>query len=209
MLSRMETFSEHLRQEAASLRSRLGGMKGLLIHVALIGVFGVFLPWKRGIEFLDPVMLSAYACLGVLFAAPTAAQAFADSRPTSIIAAIARISVAVLYGECIVAAFLLSGIATVYATHRHSFFFAPDLAGLAMAGLLGLTASFAFASVAAWITLRFSATAARGALRVMFLLLLFVYFFRAQWLPDVAGLGVLLCLVVAAAAVFGVRALVK
>src|SRR6266404_9994083 len=96
-------FSQSLRHEAVASRARLGGFKGVLIHIGLIGVFGVFLPWRRGIEFLDPVMLSAYACLGVLFAAPTAAQAFADSRPTSINAAIARILAAVLYGECIVA----------------------------------------------------------------------------------------------------------
>ena len=201
-------FSQSLRHEAVASRARLGGFKGVLIHIGLIGVFGVFLPWRRGIEFLDPVMLSAYACLGVLFAAPAAAQAFADRRPQSMADALARIAIAVLYGECIVLAFLGTGLATVYLTHRHTVFFAPDLAGLAWAAALGLAASFALAALAAWITLRFSSAVARVALRIIFLLLLFVFFFRAQWLPDVAGLGVLLCLGIAAVALSRMRGLV-
>jgi hypothetical protein len=196
-LPNVNPFSSQLRL--------LGGSKGVLLHLALVAVFGVFLPWKKGIEFFDPVILSAYACLGVLFAAPIAAQAFADVRPESMSAAIARIAAAVLYGECVVIAFLGAGIATVYFTHRHSVFFAPDLVGLGFAALLGLTGSFAFAALAAWISLRFSAAAARGALRMMFLLLLFLFFFRSQWLPDVAEMGALLCLGIGLAAMFGIR----
>jgi hypothetical protein len=62
---------------------RPGGLRVFVIHLLLVGVFGVYLPWTKGIEFLDPVITAAYACLGVLFAAPAAAQSFAEDRPHS------------------------------------------------------------------------------------------------------------------------------
>lgn len=77
----MQRFSYRLKQEGSRLGARLGWQgsgryRVILVHVALVAVFGVFLPWMKGIDFLDSVMTAAYACLGVLFAAPAAAQAF-------------------------------------------------------------------------------------------------------------------------------------
>jgi hypothetical protein len=161
----------------------------------------------RGIEFFDPVMLSAYACLGILFAAPAAAQAFAAERPSSMAEVTARIGVAVLYGEVMVIAILMAGFATVYLSHTF-LPIAPDLPGLAMANGFGLTASFAMAAVAGWIATKFSAVAARSAMRVMFLGLLVLFFFDSRWLPDVMGIGSLAAVSVAAVALLGLRRLV-
>lgn len=187
----MQRFSGRLKQEGIRLGGRLGWegsgrYRVILIHIALVAVFGVFLPWMKGIDFLDPVMTAAYACLGVLFAGPAAAQGFAADRPQSMTGALALIAVAVLYGEFLALVILLAGIMTVYLTHP-SFMLAPDLTTLARAAVLGIVASIALAAIAGWVTLRFSAGAARAALRIIFLTALVVFFYRYRWLPDVAG----------------------
>ena len=205
----MQTFSYRLKQEGLGLGARLG-WKGpgryrvVLTHVALVAVFGVFLPWMKGIDFLDSVMTAAYACLGVLFAAPAAAQAFADERPESMTAAMARIAVAVLYGEFLALVILMAGFMTVYLTHP-SFMLAPDLTTLVRASVLGIAASTALAAVAGWITLRFSASVARAGLRGIFLLLLVVFFYRYRWLPDVAGTAAVVFIGIAAVAMVALR----
>ena len=182
--------------------SRVGGYRTVLIHVALVAVFGVFLPWNKGLEFMDPVITAAYACLGILFAAPAAAQAFTGEMPQSMGDAVARILMAVLYGECVAAAMLGTGFATVYLTHLHRIIFPPDLQTLAASGALGITGSLAMAAGAAWISLRFSANVARAALRMVFVLILVAFLFRSQRLPEVAATAALMCLIVAAAEMF-------
>ena len=67
-----------LAEEASNLRTRLGfrgrgWIRVLPVYLVVIAIFGVFLPWQRGRDFLDAVILGAYACLGVVFAAPAAA----------------------------------------------------------------------------------------------------------------------------------------
>ena len=195
----MRSFPYHLRTEGRALGSRVATFRTILIHVALVVVFGVFLPWSKGLEFLDPVITAAYACLGILFAAPAAAQSFVGERPRAMAEAMARILMAVLYGECVAAAMLLTGFATVYLTHLHRTMFAPELQTLAAAGALGLTGSLALAAGAAYISLRFSADVAKAALRMIFVLILFAFLYRSQRLPDVAATGAWMCLVVASA----------
>jgi hypothetical protein len=198
----MGNFAYYLRREGEGLRERIG-MQVVLVHLAIIGVFGVLFPWLRGSVFLDPVVIAAYSCLGVLFAGPAVAQGFGAERPQSIHQAIARILMAVAYGEMMAVMILLAGFLTVFTTHRYAF--APDVDTLLSGGLLGLSASLAMAAIAGWLTLRFSAAGARRTMRVLFLLLLFAFFFRSGWLPDVAGEAALFCLVIAAVTLIGLR----
>jgi hypothetical protein len=205
----MQRFSYRLKQEGSRLVARLGWAgsgryRVILVHVALVAVFGVFLPWMKGIDFLDSVMTAAYACLGVLFAAPAAAQAFADERPRSLNGALACVAIAVAYGEFLTLVILLAGFMTVYLSHP-SFMIPPDLTTLARAGALGLAAATALASIAGWVTLRFSAGAARAALRGIFLALLVLFFYRYRWLPDVAGTAAIASAWIAAIAILGLR----
>src|ERR1017187_4424743 len=89
-------MGHQLQYERRALLERIGIVgprraRSILTHVALIAVFGVWLPWMKGIEFLDPVVLAAYACLGILFAGPVAAQAFAEDPWPSKAVAMARV----------------------------------------------------------------------------------------------------------------------
>jgi hypothetical protein len=202
MARRMAGLSHHLRGEAAKMLTRFGPTV-ILVHVAIIGVFSILVPWLRGVDFLDPVTTSAYACLGVLLSAPAAAQAFLLDRPSSLNDALARIGIAVLYGESMALVILLGAFTTIYTTTR--FAFAPDLLTLGESLALGLTASLALSSVAAFIALRFSPGIARNAMRVIFLLLLYLFFQKSRWLPDVAVQGSIMSVGVAILAIFAIR----
>jgi hypothetical protein len=168
-----------------------------LTYLVLVVAFGVVVPRMKGIEFFNPQLMSAYACIGMVFAGPAAAEAF-RSKPDSMGEATRRILRSVLFGELISVAMLLCGILTVYLTHLHSVFFLPDLPQLATAEALGLTGSLALAALAGWLSLRFSSGAARLALRIIFLGLVALFFFRGQWLPETAGVGALIALAVSA-----------
>jgi hypothetical protein len=186
-----------LAQQASELTRRLGfegkgWIRVMPVYLLLIGVFAVFLPWQKGRDFLDSVMLGAYACLGVVFAAPAAAAKL-ESDPTAP-QAFARIVVSVLYGELVAGLILLLGIITVYVSRAGRIVVGPDLRSLAECAALGLTLSLAACTAAVWISLRFSPAAAKGVVRVVFLGLLAAFYLRSGWLPTVAlrGAGIAL-----------------
>jgi len=163
-------------------------LRVIFLHLALIAIFGVLLPYRKGLDFLDPVMISAYSCFGVLFAAPAAALAFAKGRPQTMKEAAWRTAKAVGYGEGLALAMLLTGVVTVSVARRRLLL--PQLDVLAEAALLGLAGSIALALLAGWMTLRFSAGAARIGMRAIFLALLLLFLFRAQRLPEIPLRGV-------------------
>ena len=194
----METPSYHLAQQSRILLESFGSdrrsrFRAAWLHAALIAAFGIFLPWQKGLDFLDPVITAAYVCLGVVFAAPAAAQTFSANRPATMAAAMVRVLLSVAYGECVAWAMLIAGVVTVSVTHGFRLLL-PEVDTLATAGALGAAASLALALTAAWITLLVSARAARATMRVLFLLLLGAFFYWSRWLPDVAGRGALIAL---------------
>ena len=158
------------------------------IYVLVLLVFGVAVPRAKGLGFFDPALLSVYACIGTVFAGPLAAKSF-EVRPASLGQAIRWIARAALFGELIAAILLACGIATVFVRNREAFF-PPDLETLAYSMLLGLAACFMLASLAGWVTVQFSSSVARMAMRVVFLVLLALLFFHGQSLPDVADAGI-------------------
>jgi hypothetical protein len=179
----MDTFPTPTESDARAFISRFGTVRSILLHLLLIGAFGIWIPKIKGIDFLDSEILAAYACLGLIFSAPAAAQPFI-SRP-SFSQATTRIYLAVLYGELVAMVLLGTGIATVYATHRGGFVPTPDWITLAKSAAFGLGGSLGLSSLAAWLTIRFSKTVAMIAMRLLFFGLLVLFFFKGRWLPDV------------------------
>jgi hypothetical protein len=163
-------------------------VRNTVIYVLVLLVFGVAVPRAKGLGFFDPALLSAYACIGMVFAGPLAAKAF-EGRPATLGQAFGLIVRAALFGEAIAAAMLACGIATVFVWNRAAFF-PPDLESLAYSMLLGLAGCFALASLAGWVTIQFSSGAARMAMRVVFLGLLALMYLHGQSLPDVTGTGI-------------------
>lgn len=178
-------------------------LRAVILHFVLFAIFGIFLPLRKGLGFLEPIMITAYACLGVLFAAPAAASAFAKGRPQSMREAGMRTSKAVGYGEGVALVMLSGGVAAVSLTQGRMLF--PELDVLAEGTLLGLAASLALALFAGWMTLRFSASAARMALRAVFIGLLVLFVLRGERLPEIPVRGVELSVAVSALMVILLR----
>jgi hypothetical protein len=166
----------------------------VLVHLALIAVFGILLPWRKGLDFLDPQMISAYACLGMLFAAPAAAEAFSRQRPRSLRDALISLAKVVAYGEGLAILVLILGVATVsYSRGRPRY---PELTGLAAAGLFGLLSALALSAMAGWLALRFSGAVARTSARAVFVAMLIGYYYYPEdlaryVLPGALGAAVL------------------
>ena len=148
-------------------------------------------------------MISAYACLGMLFAAPAAAQAFAKGRPQTMREAGIRAAKAVGYGEGLALLLVIAGIVTVSISHQRLLL--PELDVLAEGVLLGLAGSIALALLAGWMTLRFSATAARIGMRAIFMGLLFLFLFRGERLPEIPLRGIELSVALSALMVILLR----
>jgi len=163
-------------------------LRAIILHLTLIAIFGVFLPLRKGLGFLEPIMITAYACLGVLFAAPAAANAFSKGRPQSMREAGVRAAKAIGYGEGLALLILVTGVVTVSVAHGRALL--PELDVLAQGALLGLAASTALALFSGWMTLRFSGAAARMGMRVIFIGLLVLFVFQGGRLPEIALRGV-------------------
>ena len=181
-----------LAEEASGLIGRLGfqgaaWIRAVPIYLFLIGIFGIFLPWQRGRIFLDAVILGAYACLGVVFAAPSAASPF-DGRPT-IWKAGARVVISVFYGELLAVTMLLLGIITVYVSNGGRIVVGPNLQSLWECLVFGFMLSLALTTAAVWLSVRFSPTFSRGVVRLIFLGLVAAFYFRSGWLPAIALRG--------------------
>ena len=201
-----------LAAEASTLRGRLGfegsGWKRAIpIYLLLIGIFGVFLPWQKGGDFLDSVILGAYACLGVVFAAPVAASPF-ENHPSNR-KALARIGISVFYGELITGALLMLGLITVYLSRGGRIVVGPDLQSLAECALFGLTLSLAVSMAAVWLSIRFSPGAAKIGVRLIFVGLLAAFYLRSGWLPDVALRAAGIALLVSALFFLALRATIR
>jgi hypothetical protein len=171
-------------------------LRTVLLHLALIAIFGFVLPQRKGIEFLDPVIISAYACLGVIFAAPAAAVGFGKSRPQSMGEVSARASKAVAYGEGLALILLVAGLTTVNLGRKESWQW-PELDTLGESALFGLAGTVAIALLAGWVTLRFSERAAQLGMRALFLVLLLAFFSHSRRLPGIAIEGSALCVAIA------------
>src|SRR5487761_2278562 len=126
----MGTIFEEIRMFAA----RIGSSRSVLLHLAVLAAFGVWIPRAKGLDFLDPQVLGAYVCLGLIFSGPAAAQSFTGPAPFRV--AIARVVTGVLYGEAAVAALTGAGLAAVYLTPRSRFVPPLDWPSLAKAAML-------------------------------------------------------------------------
>jgi hypothetical protein len=169
-----------LLAETRLFASRIGSVRSLLLHLILLAVFGIGIPRLKAAYFLDPQVLGAYACLGLLFAGPATAQMFPDST-SSFPQAKARTLIGVLYGELVVLLLLALGIGTVNLRPPVP---TPDWTALARSLTFGLAASALVSSTAALLTVRFSPRVALTCLRLIFFALILLFFYRGPSLPE-------------------------
>lgn len=178
-------------------------LRAVILHLILIAIFGVFIPLRKGLGFLEPIMITAYACLGGLFAAPAAASAFSKGRPQTMREAGVRAAKAVAYGEGLALVMLSGGVVSVSVAQGRALY--PELDVLGLGAALGLAASTALALFSGWMTLRFSAAWARVGMRLVFMGLLILFVLEGSRLPEIPLRGVELSVALSALMVILLR----
>ena len=153
-----------------------------LFNNLLVAVlFGVLVPYIKGIEYLDVLLLIPYSMLSLFFVVPMAVDAvFAQPERGVPLGALYR---AVGIGWFTGVAVLWMGIATV--SWRSGRLVAPPVAvGLSLA-VMSLFACIFVAALSTWMANRApDASAAKGRLRISFLVILVAFFALPRFLSD-------------------------
>ena len=178
-------------KELANLLRRAGGPGSLVSHLAVLAAFGVLVPWVKGFEFLDPLILLAYTAIPILFVAPASTAVFAEP-PKGAPAVISKLAAVMLYGWGIGVLVLLCGLATVNIADWYGHLVLPSTKFLIDALLLGFCASLFVASLGALLTSTLAPNPARNILRLAFLLPLLAMatarrFASAEWQSRIAA----------------------
>jgi len=156
-----------------------------LIILVVVVTFGILVPWYKGFVFLDPRVLSAYACLALLFVAPANAEVAAlQQSETSAAARLNRIGVVVAYGWTVTVVILISGLVTLNLTNWKGVLITPPWGLCAALLVFSLVGSAAVATASAVLARYFTAAGVKSILRGLFLLVLMVLVFSSRLLPE-------------------------
>jgi hypothetical protein len=180
-----------IMQELSQLPRRMGGTTGVLIYAFALAALGILLPWRLSFDFLDAMILLAYACLPALLVAPVVAESFAGERERAQIPATskerrqllyAKVTAGVLYGWSSALLALVMGLVTVNLSFAR-WILPPGLLAIDLAVLsLAVSASAAGISAAVSVKAR-NAKYAKRTLRQGFLLLLVLVIYYSRFMP--------------------------
>ena len=156
-----------------------------LILVGAVSVFGVLLPWYKGLTMLQPIVVLAYALMAVLFVAPAASEFWSSlESPAGAGATVRRLLGIVGYGWGVAIGMLATAIVTVNMVYRSPRLLIPPEPFLGSALVLSLTASIAVAELCALLARRYSAGMAKSTVRTLLLLILLGLVFGSRVLPE-------------------------
>jgi hypothetical protein len=164
-------------------------LRSALVSAGIIVLFGVVLPLSKGVDYLDPLILAGCLGLSVVIVAPAAASTFSGAEPLDGRAALRRLGIVWLYAWAMGIAVLIAGLITVNVAARYRGALLPRASFIAAALAWSATATLFFGLVSAMVARRYSAGAARNAVRLVFLgLILFLFamarFNGPQWLQT-------------------------
>jgi hypothetical protein len=150
-------------------------------NLIVAALFGVLVPYLKGIEYLDLFLLLPYSFLGLFFVVPLAVDAvFASPQRRLRLGALFRaVGIGWFTGVCVV----WLGIATV--SLRSGRLVAPPMAvGLSLA-VMSLFACLFVASLSAWTADRApDGSTAKGRIRIALLLILVTFLALPRFLPE-------------------------
>jgi hypothetical protein len=177
------TFLSTFRRALAGVARN--AVRSPVLNLGVLLAFGVLLPKRYGIDFLDIRMILSYSFIPMLFVAPAVTAALREGSPVreSTVELFACVSAIMTYGWIVGLAVMALGLATINYIYRP-----PDLL-LPSSGVLPAYLVFSFAAVVfvaavgAYIALLFSPRASLNTLRFGFVALLFFFYGGTAWLP--------------------------
>jgi hypothetical protein len=157
-----------------------------LVILLVVIAFGILVPIYKGFAFLDPRILSAYACLALLFVAPASAELAA----TNSAGLLGRIAIIIAWGWGVTVLILATALVTLNVMTRGGGFIAPPLLFLAAILVFSLSSSIAVAMLGAILARRFSAAQVKTILRTTFFVILLGLAFGSRFLPENVTLAI-------------------
>jgi hypothetical protein len=154
-----------------------------LVNLFVIVAFGVGVPWRRGFDFFDPVLILLYSLVALLFAAPAITDQIGEesSGPPRMMA---RIAASALFGWSVFLVIVFLGILTVNIEFRVGRILAPRASVIFAALALSFAASLCVASMGALFAVVLTPMSAKLILRSGFVGLLLFLLFGARFLPP-------------------------
>ncbi|MBI4910857.1 MAG: hypothetical protein HY820_45010 [Acidobacteria bacterium] len=155
-------------------------------HLMAIAVFGVGVPLRQGLDFLDVMFLLAYSCLPCLFASPLVADSVVSRKPAPArVGYLAQVLTPFLFAVFWNAVILVSALATVNASNWLGRVILPPRPILWNSVVFSVAATYFASSVTAWLSLNAkTAAAAKSQARRLFLLLLVVVLMYTRFSPP-------------------------
>lgn len=172
-------IKEVITDEFRQLPRRLGGIRGFLLLAAMIAL-GALPVYRFGISFLDPLVLLAYSCFGVLFASAFVVRSFTEGTQTEFVTdrdwVYGKVLASALYGWLAFAVIL--GVALTVLGH------APSPPALLSVVLLAFCLAWAVSGLGALTTLSVdNAASARQLLRLGFFFILLLVVGGSRFAP--------------------------
>jgi hypothetical protein len=139
----------------------------IVLVLAVIGAFGVLVPYYKGLDFLDPRLIVAYACLSAVIAASSVADAFSGPEAGAAFGRMLRIW---LYSWGLAVLLLAIALVTVNARSWHGHPLVPPTSFLMACECISAASSAMVVALGAVLTRRFSARTTKTVFRTTFLL---------------------------------------
>jgi len=147
-------------------------------------MFGIYVPYRRGIDFFDTLLLVPYTCISFLFCAPVVIDSiYADGRGGGV--TLRHLVRGIAYGWFCGLIIVMAGIATVNCSLKQPQAVLPPAAVLLSGLVISLLGCGFVAGLSAWISFREDKPEdSKRKVRIGFLLLLCAVWFIPGWLPT-------------------------
>jgi hypothetical protein len=155
----------------------------IIAFLFTVASFGILVPWWKGLEFLDAVMILVSCCISLVFVAPMAADGFTGRNIRS------EVVMPVTYAFVLAFLILANGLATVNIAHWFGHVLLPSVSIMIGGLVLNLVAGY-FLALATVAIIRRGASPekAKKVLRTAFfgllLIAVFVFRFSPEWIGE-------------------------
>lgn len=158
-------------------------LRDAILTVFVFLMFGIYVPYRRGIDFFDTLLLVPYTCISFLFCAPVVIDSiYSEGRGGGV--SLKQLVRGIAYGWCCGLVIVGTGIATVNFTLSQPRAVLPPVAVLLSALVVSLLGCGFVAGLSAWVSFREDKPEdSKRRMRVAFLALLCAVWFIPGWLP--------------------------
>ncbi len=155
-----------------------------VIQIAVVFIlFGIYVPYRRGFDFFDTLLLVPYSCISFLFCAPAVIDSiYANGRNKVTLPPIVS---GIVYGWLSGMALVILGIVTVNLTQHMPQAVLPPAAVLLSAMVISLLGCGFVAGLGVWSSfVEDNPRDAKKRIRIGFLAFLCALWFIPMWLPQ-------------------------